>query len=258
MATNYTLTYSEGAKGWPSFYSYYPEWILAMNQYLYTFKGGNLWQHNVNEARNNYYNIPGISTITGVFNQEPTTQKLFKTIEIESNSSWDCTLTSDLGSGFMAGSYFELKEGSFFSYIRRTSSDNNLAMRSSQGIGSVVSSTGVLPFTITITYGFALGSMISVGDTVYTYNDPAAADSITEVGSIISLSEDRKVLTINGSNDSPPGYAITSGTYTLYTKNSVAESYGTLGYYMEFTLKNTSSNSVELFNIDSEAFKSTP
>lgn len=258
MATNYTLTYSEGAKGWPSFYSYYPEWILAMNQYLYTFKGGNLWQHNVNETRNNYYDIQGISTITGVFNQEPTTQKLFKTIEIESDSAWECTLTSDLGAGFMEASYFELKEGSFFSYIRRKSNDNNLAMRSAQGIGDVLSSTGTLPFTITITYSFALGSIISIGDTVYSYNDPAATDAITKIGKITFISENRKQLTIDGSNNVPAGYAITDGTYTLYTKDSVAESYGTLGYYMEFTLKNNSSNSVELFNIDSEAFKSTP
>jgi hypothetical protein len=50
---NYTLTYSESSKGWPSFYSYHPEWIQGMNQYLYTFKGGNLYRHNVNDTRNN-------------------------------------------------------------------------------------------------------------------------------------------------------------------------------------------------------------
>ena len=46
MPENYTLTYSESVKGWPSFYSYYPDFILGMNQYLYTFKGGNLYRHN--------------------------------------------------------------------------------------------------------------------------------------------------------------------------------------------------------------------
>ena len=108
---NYTLTFSESVKGWPSFYSYMPDFILGMNQYLYTFKGGSLYRHNTNEVRNRYYGIDYDSTITGVFNQEPTTVKVFKTIELESDDSWDCSLATDLGSGFMDESYFEQKEG---------------------------------------------------------------------------------------------------------------------------------------------------
>jgi hypothetical protein len=34
----YTLSYSEGVAGWVSFYSYYPDWIIGMNNYLYTLK----------------------------------------------------------------------------------------------------------------------------------------------------------------------------------------------------------------------------
>ena len=68
---NYTLTFSESVKGWPSFYSYMPDFILGMNQYLYTFKGGSLYRHNTNEVRNRYYGIDYDSTITGVFNQQP-------------------------------------------------------------------------------------------------------------------------------------------------------------------------------------------
>jgi hypothetical protein len=33
----YTLTYDDGVKGFPSFYTYYPDWIQGMNNYLYTF-----------------------------------------------------------------------------------------------------------------------------------------------------------------------------------------------------------------------------
>ena len=80
-ATDYTLTYSETVKGWPSFYSYMPEYIMGMNQYLYTFKGGNLYRHNTNTIRNRYYGVDYPSTMTSVFNQEPTTVKVFKTIE---------------------------------------------------------------------------------------------------------------------------------------------------------------------------------
>ena len=58
MPTSYTLTFSEGIKGWPSFYSYQPEYIKGMNQFLYTFKNGNLYVHNSNSVdRNNFYGL---------------------------------------------------------------------------------------------------------------------------------------------------------------------------------------------------------
>jgi len=54
---NYTLTYDEGVQGFPSFYSYYPDFMIGMNNYFYTFNGGNLYRHNVNESRNNFYGV---------------------------------------------------------------------------------------------------------------------------------------------------------------------------------------------------------
>ena len=52
----YTLTYKPENDGWPSFYSFLPEFIIGMNAYLYTFKNGNLYRHNTNNNRNEYYN----------------------------------------------------------------------------------------------------------------------------------------------------------------------------------------------------------
>ena len=63
---NYTLTHSQDVQGWPSFYSYFPEYIMGMNQYLYTFKNGDLYRHNTNTLRNNYYDVQYNSTITSV------------------------------------------------------------------------------------------------------------------------------------------------------------------------------------------------
>ena len=61
----YTLTYSEGVKGWPSFYSFIPEWIQGSNNYLYTFNGGNIWRHNVNDSRANFYGTQHHLIVTG-------------------------------------------------------------------------------------------------------------------------------------------------------------------------------------------------
>lgn len=247
---SYTLTFSESVNGWPSFYSYEPDFILGMNQYLYTFKNGSLYRHNSNERRNNYYGIDYPSTITSVFNQQPTTTKVFKTIELESDDAWDCDVLSDLGTGFMPASYFVLKEGAYFAFIRRIANSDNLELRSAQGIGTFTSITGVGPAPITLSFSFSIDSILSIGDTAY-YNDGGV---IEEIGIITSISANRESITIAN----PLIVSIGRPSYILYVKNSVAESYGTLGYFLEFKLTNNNTEAVELFTVDSDVFKSNP
>ena len=62
--------------------------MLGMNNYFYTFKGGNVYQHNANETRNNYYGIQYNSQITSVFNEAPLQNKIFKTFNLESDNAW--------------------------------------------------------------------------------------------------------------------------------------------------------------------------
>ena len=71
-----TLSYSEDAQGWPSFYSFFPEYMIGMNGFFYSFNNGRLYRHNTNELRNNYYGEQYTSTITGVLNVEPKTKAL--------------------------------------------------------------------------------------------------------------------------------------------------------------------------------------
>jgi|TARA_B100001094_G_C18167846_1_gene793235 hypothetical protein len=260
MPENYTVTYSETVKGWPSFYSYFPDFILGMNQYLYTFKSGNLYRHNTNPIRNRYYGEDYDSTLTGVFNQEPTTVKVFKTIELESDDNWDINITTDLGAGFMPASDFVKKEGSFFAFIKRISGSENLALRSTQGIGSFVTTTGSSPGTITIEFDFRVSSLISIGDELNyslliagnTYSSPIA------VGEITAISSDRKTLSVDATDFLPVGSVVPSNAYILVLKDPVAESYGATGYYLEFKITNDSKTAVELFTVDSEVFKSNP
>ena len=247
---NYTLTYSESVNGWPSFYSYIPDFALGMNQYLYSFKGGNLYRHNTSEVRNRYYGVNYPSTITGVFNAQPTTTKVFKTIELESDDSWSCALTSDLGSGYMPDSYFVEKEGAFFAFIRRLDGVDNLALRSAQGIGTFESTTGAGPSAISLTFSFSINSILSVGDVAYTNSIIGPV----EIGVITDISDNRKTITIAN----PTYVGAVPNSYILYVKNSVAESYGTLGYFLEFKLTNDSTTPIELFTVDSDVFKSNP
>ena len=118
----YTLTYSETSEGWPSFYSFIPDWMIGMNNYFYTFKGGNLYRHNVNALRNNFYGVQYNSRMTSVFNEVPLENLLFKTLALQGDDSWEALpIETDIqNSGYIEKDWFEKKEQVYFAFIRNS------------------------------------------------------------------------------------------------------------------------------------------
>lgn len=251
---NYTLTYSPGVEGWPSFYSYYPDFMIGMNQFFYTFKGGNLYRHNVNESRNTFYDAFTPSSVRGIINQSPIEKKVFKTIALESNAAWAATLITDLESGFIDKPYFEKKEATFFSFIRGVGgSTPNLSLRSSQGIGSPTLVNNTTPETTVVTFPFEIDSMISIDDMVYEFND-GFPNELFFCGPVVARTSNTITIDCFGLEKTVP----TVGEFLVYVKNQVAESHGLRGNYLEYTLINDDQFAVELFAIRSDVFKSFP
>lgn len=269
---NYTLTFSPPARGWPSFYSYIPEWIQGMNQYLYTFSGGNLWQHNTNELRNNFYGSQDSSKMESVFNAEPMMNKLFKTIAYEGDHAWKAELVAELQTpGVIEAAFFKQKESDWFAFIRNSADPGtvgagfaNYDLRSVNGIGnSLTTVTGATTTTINFPLTTSIGTMITGadittgagGDAIY-YAAPGTTITPVFVGTVKSINVDLP----NGINN-----LVVSGTvvvpdvsFILYVKNQVAESHGVLGHYCVFTLTNDDTEAVELFAVKSEVMKSFP
>lgn len=239
---NYTISYSPKLSGWTSYHSFYPEWMVSMNNFLYTFKNGNLYKHNTNQTRNSYYGVVSPSKITTIFNQEPTQSKSFKTLALNATSPWQSIITSDQGSGIIESSWYDLKEGVWYAYIRRNANDNNLSMISTQGVGNVASVASNV-----ISFNFSIGSIISDGDKLYSIIN----GNLTFVGNIVSHSEN--TITTDGSGLSPA-----TNTFLVYQKNAVAESYPTLGTYLKVEFINSDTSYTELFSVSSSIFKSYP
>lgn len=246
----YTLSFSEASKGWTSFFSFIPEKMIGMNSYFYTFKNGNLYRHNSNELRNNFYGVQYNSKITSVFNIESGSVKNFKTISLNSDDSWRCEVITDMATGFVDKSYFSLKEGDYFAHIRRYETDVDLAMRSAQGIGGTTAVNSAVPSATVITFPFKIGSIISVGDVAYKNN----AGALLKLGTITSLSVNSITVNTTVTGGNIPSVS----DYILCIKNSTAESYGATGYYMQFELENDNTSRVELFSVGSSIFKSYP
>jgi hypothetical protein len=274
---NYTLTYDEGVQGFPSFYSYYPDWMIGMNNYFYTFKGGNLYRHNVNESRNTFYSqwwtqigtpLEAFkpSTLQSVLNTSPLENKLFKTLNLEGDDAWAATIETDIqDSGFIDSSYFEKKEQSWFAFVRNEGLGSTpaelpeFALRSVNGIGnsttvSIVGQTSTINFATTI----QIGNILSVGDYFYflsATNQPIYAGNVTAINTDLRRGINNVVIDTSTAGTTP----IPSNVETfLFIKNSVAESHGVLGHYAVFNLTYSENTKVELFAVESEVMKSFP
>lgn len=277
---NYTLTYEDGVQGWTSFFSFYPDWMIGMNQYFYTFKGGNLYRHNVNNLRNTFYQdwwtIVGNpaaaftpSKIVSVFNDAPLENKLFKTLNLEGDHAWEATMETDIQTtGHINKTWFERKEASWYAFVRNSGTTpanpgQEYPLRSLNGIGRSATIDTSNPAAVVINFSISplvsIGSIVSVGDNLYNaippYDTPVFIGEITSV--VVNYPAGQNYIVVDTT--------VTSGSlptipdaYYLYIKNSVAESHGVLGHYCVFTIENDNTDKTELFAVESEVMKSFP
>ena len=273
-----TITYSEDSQGFPSFYSYRAEFLKGMNQYLYSFSGGNLWRHNTNESRNSYYGTNYPSRITSVFNTEPLQNKIFKTLSLESDDAWGAKLFTDIQlDGEIDVNYFEKKEGAWFGFVRSDgptgpdTNDTQWELRSVNGLGVNNTINSVAPANVTVSFdtNISIGSIITAGDYMYyaagpNYDTPQFVGVLTET--IVNLPAGQNYITINTTAAATGGFAgapqptfipAVDG-YWFFIKNPTAESHGVLGHYCVFELTLDVTTASELFAVESEAMKSFP
>ena len=249
---NYTLTYSESNQGFPSFYSFIPEMTIGMNNFLYSYKGGNLFKHNVNALRNNFYGVQYDSMIKTVFNESPLVNFLYKVITLEGSHAWEVQLESDQQTGFIEKDWFEKKEGSWFAFVRNYSPTTDFLLRSVNGLGSVTSVDSTIPSATVLQFPltFEIGSIISIGDVIYFGTTPTLGGTVTAV--------DKVLRTITIDTTIIGGNIPADGDFILYVKNGIAESHGVLGHYVEVTLTNDETSATELFMVRAEIMKSFP
>lgn len=260
-----TLTFSEVSKGFPSFYSFYPDLMLGMNNHFYTWKDGNLYVHNSdNVSRCNFYGVQYNSYIKTVINDNPLENKLFKTISLIGTDPWDIVnMETDLQTGAnIDATWFEEKESSWFAYVRNESSvPANVAeypLRSLNGIGrSEATQNGATTLIMFNIPNVQIGSIVSVGDLLYyalpPYSTPVLCGEITGV-QVDWPNGVNQILVDTTIGANPP----IQDAYFLFIKNQIAESHGILGHYCILEIENSSTEKVELFTISSDLMKSFP
>jgi len=91
-----TLQFDESVLGWPSFYSFKPNWMFSLNGRFYSVAPRNyapsdaLWVHNESSVdRAKFYSTNYKSNITFVVNPNIEKSKVFKAVSYEGSNGWE-------------------------------------------------------------------------------------------------------------------------------------------------------------------------
>jgi hypothetical protein len=233
IVTSDTVSFSESVNGWPSRKSFIPEAGISLNSMYYTFKDGKIYSHD-NPTRNTFYSGQTASTVTALLNGNPGSIKNFRTLNYQGDSGWIATATSSISTNSESGavSSFVEKEGIYYNYIQgvANNSKSSLDLKSLnvQGLGTPTNITGN-----NITFS-ELNSALQVGDVIYNNLNDTSRIVTNIAGNVVTL-------------DGTP-----TNAFNFFAKDNRFNTSGILGYYMQVTLSNSSSEEKELYSIGSE------
>lgn len=257
--STYTIAYQPELDGFTSFFSFEPEMMCGLNNFLYSFKNGQIWKHNINASRNTFYGVSYDSTVNICFNDEPTEVKLFKTFSyagiypVEKVSSTFSTFLSNREyTGLIPKEDFVVKEGEAYANIQSNVSDFNTTMKE-QGVGEVFFK-GTSPFRYSVKTPPIQPPAVGAtnGDTLY-YKTSVGATFV--IGIIIGYTYENGVATFyTATQTNTPNYA----DVLIISKNKTSESYGLRGAFMTANITITGVDKVEIFSVSSSISKSFP
>lgn len=246
MAKN-TVTFDEKVKGWTSFHSFFPNFMIGMNNEFFSFNGGDLYLHDSDEVpRNTFYGVQYPTKVSVMVNDSPQEIKELKAISLEGNYSWESLITAyisnvdDFTRSSISSVEFVQKEGIWYAYARRNENPNNYDSKSTYGIGVVQSILG----NIIVVNGYS--SSLTADDLVVKGEDLSIA------GTVVSSNTVKGVTTIELTSVG----SLIVGDFIIGKKDSRIEGGNLRGYTMRIDLEVDQDDKVELFAVNSEVIKS--
>jgi len=243
-----TLSFDERVKGWTSFHTFRPDFMVGMNSSLYSFSNGNLYiHHDPNATSNEYYGTSSASKVSIMVNDSPSDIKELQAVSQEASTPWAAVLKAyrnnidNFSTSTIFMSEFVEKEGHWFAYARRDENTNHLDSKSTYGIGEVYT-------VFTNSFSYVGGSaLLTAGDTILRGSDLAVIGVVlTDIDNVITLTTPAFVNTP------------TNGTFIFGQKNSRIEGGSLRGYTIGCDLEITSADKVELYAVNLEVMQSKP
>tara|TARA_R110001592_G_scaffold55619_1_gene169833 strand:- start:2080 stop:3783 length:1704 start_codon:yes stop_codon:yes gene_type:complete len=191
--SNKTLNFDERSQGWVSFFDYVPDEMFSLRNNFYSVKTNDsgvaqLWRHyDKSVKRGNYYGIDNPTSITFVFNPNPTNSKTFKTIGYEGSNGWQLdTYTSDETQAILSsGGNWSLSNDVTSAIVSYNDGEYVLTSGQAKNNTAVTAST-----TITLDVGSVVG-YIFPGDSV-------TSEQILPLRNVVSYNTSTGVLVLDG------------------------------------------------------------
>jgi len=166
-----TLSFDEQTQGWTSRYSYVPYNLISLQSNFYSTNSGGIYIHyNESVLRATFYGNTYDSTVTSIFNKQPSAIKSFKTINYEGGINWAMTsISTDSGDtarfinaytmpltladleNSLFSNEFKKKEDKYFANLVNTSADSSGEVVYGASISGIKGYTAKVKFTATNT-----------------------------------------------------------------------------------------------------------
>lgn len=239
-----TLNFDERAKGWVSFFSYSPDQMFSLRNNFYSVKTdslGNLeiWRHyDTSVNRGSFYGVDNKTSITFVFNPNPTNSKTFNTFSYEGSNGWelssfvsDSTGPQALGVNFTT-TVDQAANADFAPFWGKSYNEGEYIATEGSGTASADSSTNTV-----ILNNFT--GIIRQGDIIFGPNN-ATGPSVPNGAKVVSFVSANGTLTVDSVLNIEQGNVLNfSGTVSRPDYLSVfgTSDPGLERYYAGFVLK---------------------
>ena len=229
---NQVIAFKDKNKGFPTFYTFKPDFMLGANNELYAWKNGKMYKMNATNTRNEFFGNNNDSKLQFFVNTDFSTEKIFKAMGLESSHAWKAEIETDLTKREIPESSFERLEDYWYSEIMGNT-NNNINSNSIFGLGKYDVVNGIFTLNAPI-------STISVGDTVF-----ASDNSFTDTVTSIDWNSIKLTNPINS-----------TGKHLLYSKNQNIDGGSIRGDILDVTLTNSSTDKVTIRAVRTEVVKS--
>ena len=250
---NSTIAWSPTAEKWLTFYSFVPEMYANIQNKFFSFKDGQMWEHNKLATRNRFYGTDYDSKIEIISKGNPSSVKAYKAISLEGDSKWKTTLSNaKQRAAVIEAAHYNEKEGMYYANVPRVNDANvqdandfefgESSYRFVGKVDSVDSENNTITFTTIINdapviTGSGIMYRIRSGDTHWT----AVGGDLK----ITSVDSRTKV-----STNSDPSSLVQAGDLLANAYGSGVSGDVLRGYYAKVKLENNESTSNELYAVN--------
>jgi len=232
-----TLAYSTTKGFWLTRYSFTPEMYANVHNVFLSFNNGQVYTHNDNGTRNNFYGTQYNSQATVISRANPSSVKVYNSLGLEGNASWSAVVSNNEQTTDITAAMYEEREGMYYTVIPRditASSTTNMSHKVVLGEVESISGNDVTFTTRVSNLPFGLGDSVFV----------LASDSETDTSNTVSSVKGRKVLTLSGVS------GISVGNVLMAISTDEVNGDKLRDYHARIALTNTSTGPVELYAVN--------